>query len=165
MERSDDPLAQLPNTVDPQSVTGHVLLVGHGRVGRRIAEVLERESIPYVVVDESRDVVESLRERGTKAVFGDASEPAVLIQGHVARARVLVIALPDTLKARQMVKIARTLNPPVEILLRTHTDEELDLLQKERLGSVFMGEEELAIAMARHVVAGSRPAEGLAVRT
>jgi CPA2 family monovalent cation:H+ antiporter-2 len=79
----------------------------------------------------------------------------VLIQGHVARARLLVVALPDTLKARQMVKIARTLNPPIEVLLRTHTDEELELLQKERLGSVFMGEEELAAAMARHIVARS----------
>jgi CPA2 family monovalent cation:H+ antiporter-2 len=153
MERSDDPLAQLPLSVDPTAVTGHVLLVGHGRVGRRIAEVLDREAIPYVVADDNRDVVEGLREKGVKAVFGDAAEPAVLIQAHVARARVLVIALPDTLRARQMVKIARTLNPPIEILLRTHTDEELDLLQKEQLGSVFMGEEELAVAMARHIVA------------
>jgi CPA2 family monovalent cation:H+ antiporter-2 len=164
MERSDDPLAQLPGTVDPRAVTGHVLLVGHGRVGRRIGEVLDRESIPYVVADENREVVEALRERGVKAVFGDASEPAVLIQGHVARARMLVIALPDTLKARQMVKVARTLNPPIEILLRTHTDEELELLQKEQLGSVFMGEEELAVAMARHILAASKPMQRL-VRT
>jgi CPA2 family monovalent cation:H+ antiporter-2 len=162
MERSDDPLAQLPSTVDPRAVTGHVLLIGHGRVGRRIAEVLERESIAYVVADENREVVEKLRERGVKAVFGDAAEPAVLIQGHVARARMLVVALPDTLKARQMVKVARTLNPPIEILLRTHTDEELELLQKEQLGSVFMGEQELAVAMARHIVAASsRPKQRL----
>jgi CPA2 family monovalent cation:H+ antiporter-2 len=161
MERSDDPLAQLPLSVDPTAVTGHVLLVGHGRVGRRIAEVLDREAIPYVVADDNRDVVEGLREKGVKAVFGDAAEPAVLIQAHVARARVLVIALPDTLRARQMVKIARTLNPPIEILLRTHTDEELDLLQKEQLGSVFMGEEELAVAMARHIVAGMSRRERL----
>jgi CPA2 family monovalent cation:H+ antiporter-2 len=161
MERSDDPLAQLPVSVDPRAVTGHVLLVGHGRVGRRIAEVLDRESIPYVVADENREVVEVLRERGVKAVFGDAAEPAVLIQAHVARARVLVIALPDTLKARQMVKTARTLNPPIEILLRTHTDEELEMLQKEELGKVFMGEEELAVAMARHIVAGMSRRERL----
>jgi CPA2 family monovalent cation:H+ antiporter-2 len=94
-------------------------------------------------------------------VFGDAAEPAVLIQAHVARARVLVIALPDTLKARQMVKTARTLNPPIEILLRTHTDEELEMLQKEELGKVFMGEEELAVAMARHIVAGMSRRERL----
>ncbi|MGE0157990.1 MAG: cation:proton antiporter [Gemmatimonadales bacterium] len=155
MERSDDPLAQLPVTVDPSAVTDHILLVGHGRVGSRIAEMLDREAIRYVVVDDNREVVEALREKGVKAVFGDAAEPAVLIQGHVARARVLVVALPDTLRARRIVAIARTLNPPIEVLLRTHTDEELELLQKEQLGSVFMGEEELAIAMARHIVAGS----------
>jgi CPA2 family monovalent cation:H+ antiporter-2 len=164
MERSDDPLAQLPVSVDPRAVTGHVLLVGHGRVGRRIAEVLEREGIAYVVADENREIVEGLRERGVKAVFGDAVEPAVLIQAHVARARILVIALPDTLRARQMVKIARMLNPPIEILLRTHTDEELEMLRKEQLGKVFMGEEELAVAMARHIVASTSRRERL-VRT
>ncbi len=161
MERSDDPLAQLPASVDPRAVTGHVLLIGYGRVGRRIGEVLERESIPYVVIDDNREVVEALRGRGVKAVFGDGSEPAVIIQGHVARARILAIALPDTLKARQMAKIARTLNPPIEILLRTHTDEELELLKQEQLGSVFMGEEELAVAMARHIVAGTARRERL----
>jgi CPA2 family monovalent cation:H+ antiporter-2 len=91
-------------------------------------------------------------------------EPAVLIQAHVARARILVIALPDTLRARQMVKIARMLNPPIEILLRTHTDEELEMLRKEQLGKVFMGEEELAVAMARHIVASTSRQERL-VRT
>jgi CPA2 family monovalent cation:H+ antiporter-2 len=151
-ERSDDPLAGLPTTVDVATLTGHVLLVGYGRVGRRIAEALGANGIRYVVAEQNREVVERLRERGINAVSGDASDPAVLIQAHVARAGMLVIATPSTLLMRKMVEIARALNPKIEVLLRTHTDEESALLEADRIGKVFMGEHELALAMSQHIV-------------
>jgi monovalent cation:H+ antiporter-2, CPA2 family len=108
--------------------------------------------VRYVVVEENREQVEALRDDGVHAVFGDASEAMVIVQGHVARARLLVIATPDTLKARQMIKLARALNPPIEVLLRTHSDEEAELAEQEGLGRVFMGEQELAAAMTEEVM-------------
>jgi CPA2 family monovalent cation:H+ antiporter-2 len=155
-ERSDDPLAELPATVDVETLTGHVVLVGYGRVGTRIAEAMSERKIPYVVAEQSRESVERLRQRNIHAVLGDAAEAAVLIQAHVARASLLVIATPDTLKSRRMVRIARTLNPKIETLLRTHSDEEAALLQQENLGIVFMGEHELALAMTREVLSRMR---------
>jgi CPA2 family monovalent cation:H+ antiporter-2 len=152
LERSDDPLAELPATVDVETLTGHVVLVGYGRVGTRIAEAMEERKIPYVVAEQNRESVERLRRRNIHAVLGDAAEAAVLIQAHVARASLLVIATPDTLKSRKMVEIARTLNPRIETLLRTHSDEEAALLRQENLGTVFMGEHELALAMTREVL-------------
>ena len=83
---------------------------------------------------------------------GDAGEAAVLVQGHVARAGVLVVAIPDASRVRRMVEIARALNPGIEILLRTHSDEETELFTRDRLGTVFMGEERLAAAMAAFVL-------------
>jgi CPA2 family monovalent cation:H+ antiporter-2 len=142
--------------VDVETLTGHVVLVGYGRVGKRIAEALSERKTPYVVVEENRELVERLRRRGIHAVLGDAAEAAVLIQAHVARASLLVIATPDTLKSRKMVQIARTLNPKIETLLRTHSDEEAALLQQENLGTVFMGEHELALAMTREVLSRMR---------
>jgi CPA2 family monovalent cation:H+ antiporter-2 len=152
LERSDDPLSELPATVNQDLLTGHVLIVGYGRVGRRIAEALESRGLPYVVAEQNRELVEGLRERNIPAVSGDASEPAVLIQAHVARAGLLVIATPNTVGVRKMVEIARALNPKIETLLRTHSDEEAALLKQENLGTVFMGEHELARAMTRQVL-------------
>jgi len=152
LERPDDPLAALPMTVDLKRLTGHVVLVGYGRVGRRIGEALTANGISFVVADENREVIEQLRERGIPAVSGDASEPAVLIQAHVHRARMLVIAIPDTIGVRRMIEIARTVNPRVETVVRTHSEEEAALLEKENAGKVFMGEHELAHAVTRHVL-------------
>jgi CPA2 family monovalent cation:H+ antiporter-2 len=153
LELRDDPLAQLPMSTDQALLTGQVVLIGYGRVGRRIAETLNEHGIPYVVAEQNRGIVETLRAHEIPAVSGDASDPAVLIQAHIARAGMLVIATPDTFAARKMVETARILNPGVEVVVRTHSDEEAELLAKENIGKIFMGEHELARGMVSHVMA------------
>ena len=93
-----------------------------------------------------------MRAKGILAVSGDATEPSVLIQAHIARASMLVIAVPDTLGARVMIDIAKTLNPTIEMVLRTHSEEEAELFRNAQLGTVFLGENELAKGMTRHLL-------------
>ena len=150
---SGDPLAELPMSVDAAILTGHVVLVGYGRVGRRIAGALAEQRLACVVIEQNRELVERLRRQNVPAVAGDAGDPAVLIQGHVARARMLVIATPDTVHVRKTAEVARMLNPRIEIVVRTHSDEEAALLRQENVAEVFMGEHELAAGMTRHVLA------------
>jgi CPA2 family monovalent cation:H+ antiporter-2 len=148
----DDPLAELPMSTDPRYLSRQVVLVGHGRVGRKLCEALLAHGVPFVVADQNREVVERLREQGIPAVFGDAVQLEVLVQAHVAKARMLVIATPDTLGVRQMAAHARLLNPPIEIVVRSHNEEEASRLEQELSGRVFVGEHELAAAMTRHVL-------------
>ena len=151
LEQRGDPYAELPMTTERKYLERQVVLVGYGRVGQRIAEELTQREIPFVVAERNREVVESLRQLGIPAVTGDAGEPSVLIQAHIADAAMLVVATPDPLDVRQMVEVARTLNPAIEIVLRTDSETELAMLRKEAAGTVFLGEEELAKGMAGHV--------------
>lgn len=148
----DDPLAELPMSTDPKYLARQVVLVGYGRVGRKLADALAAHNIPFVVADQNREVVERLRAVGVPAVYGDAAQPETLVQSHVARARMLVIATPDTLGVRQMAAHARLLNPGIEIVVRSDNEEEARLLEEELAGRVFVGEHELALAMTRHVL-------------
>jgi len=84
-------------------------------------------------------------------VVGDATEPAVLIQAHVARAQMLVIATPDAFQARKMIGLARTLNPHIHIIVRSHSEDEANLLRRAQAVEVLVGELELANSMARNV--------------
>jgi len=159
LEQRDDPLAALPSETEEKYLAQQVVLVGYGRVGRRIAEALAAHRIPYVVADQNREIVEELRARGVPAVVGDAADPLVLVQAHIARASMLVIATPDTLGVRQMIVTARTLNPRIEAIVRSHNEAEARLLEEEQAGRVFVGESELAHAMVRHVLAKAGIAE------
>jgi CPA2 family monovalent cation:H+ antiporter-2 len=152
LESRDHPLAELPTTTEARYLSRQVVLVGYGRVGRRIAAELDANDVPYVVAEQNRELVEKLREAGVAAVWGDAADPAVLIQAHIARARVLVVATPDALNVRQMMETARTLNPAIDTVIRSHNEDEARLLTQQTAATVFLGEHELAQAMARDVV-------------
>jgi len=152
LARRGDPLAELPVNTGDKFLSGQVVLVGYGRVGRRIAHALTANGIPFVVAEENRERVEQMRTAGIAAVSGDASQSSVLIQAHIAKAGMLVIAIPDTVSVRQMAAVARALNPAIEIAVRSHNEEEARLLIKEQVGKVFFGEQELAFSMTRHVL-------------
>jgi CPA2 family monovalent cation:H+ antiporter-2 len=154
LERSPDPLAELPMTVTHERLTGQVVLVGYGSVGKRIAQELDSQGVHYVVAEQNRDIVDALRRRDQPAVAGNAADPAVLIQAHIARAAMLVIATPDTFHVRAMVETAKALNPDIRCVVRTHNEEEARLLRAETGGTVLVGEHELARSMTRHVLDG-----------
>ncbi|MBS1229844.1 MAG: Kef-type potassium/proton antiporter, family [Proteobacteria bacterium] len=152
LERRSDPLAELPISTHEKFLSGQVVLVGYGRVGRRIAQTLAERGIPYVVAEQNRELVERLRSQGVAAVCGDAADPAVLIQAHIARASMLVVATSSTFNVRQINNTARLLNPSIETVVRTHSEEEARLLEQEGIGTIFFGEGELAKAISRHAL-------------
>jgi len=152
LEARTDPFAELPMSTERKFLEGQVVLVGYGRVGRRIAAALTERGIPFVVAEENREIVESLRKSGQPAVSGNAAEPSVLIQAHIANAALLVIATPDSLNVRKMVETATLLQPQIEVVIRTHNEDESKLLEKDNIGTIFFGEAELAKGMTKHIL-------------
>ena len=152
LDTREDATAALPMSTERKYLDGQVVLVGYGRVGQRIAEAIRRQGIPLVVAEQNRELVEQLRGQGIPAVSGDAAEPEVLVQAHVAHAAMLVVAVPDPVKVRRMLETARTLNPSIEVVLRTHSEEEAEMLARENGTRVFFAEEELAGGIANHVL-------------
>ncbi|MEO8299666.1 MAG: YbaL family putative K(+) efflux transporter [Burkholderiales bacterium] len=156
----DDALAELPADTDERFLARQVVLVGHGRIGRRVAAALRQRQQPFVVAERSREQVAALRAAGIAAVLGDAAEPAVLIQAHVARAHTLVVTPRDPVATRQMLATARTLNPAIRVLVCAANDEEAALLASEGADATFVAEPRLADAL----VAALGPVVGPAVQ-
>ena len=148
----EDPMAQLPLSTEEKYLSQHIVLVGYGRVGEVIGKALEARQIPFVVIEQNRELVEKLRAKDMAAVSGDALEIDVLIQAHVAQAKMLVIATSDTLDVLQIISSACALNPAIETVVRTDNETEAELLNAEKAGKVFFTEHELAQAMTRYVL-------------
>ena len=151
LEHREDALAALPASTQDRFLHGHVVLVGYGRVGRRIAVSLRSLNIPFVVAEQNREVVQDLRAEGAAAVSGDAATPEALVQAHVTKASMLVVAVPDPVQTRRMVEIATALNPDIALVLRAHSDADADQLRSEAGAAVFLGEEALANTMSAHI--------------
>ena len=153
LEARDDPLAALPDDTDARLLARQVVLVGHGRVGARVARALAAAGVPLVVVDRQREEVQALRERGQAAVLGDATEAGVLVQAHVATARTLVVALADTREVALMIDTARALNPKLRIVVRAPHDEGALLLQRAGADHTVQAEQTLAQELTQQVLA------------
>jgi CPA2 family monovalent cation:H+ antiporter-2 len=141
-----------PERAKAHGLSGHAVIVGYGRVGGAIGEALARAGIPQAVVEQDRLTVEAVRRRGIVAVFGDAARPGILEHASPATARLLVVAAPNPFEARQIIEIARASNPGIEIVVRTHSAAEQAHLSGLKVGRAFMGERELALAMAHYAL-------------
>ena len=170
LEARPDELAELPGSTPLAQLSNHVVLIGYGRVGRRVAEALTAQNISLVVVDESRDQIETLREiaqthqpvlqtRLLQCVVGDANKSEVLVQAHIATARLLLLATSNLLDVRHISHMARTLNPGIRIVARlTHAEEALALAD-EAGTDVLLDEVEIANSLNRQVMAVLHPAQ------
>ncbi|MCD6027295.1 MAG: sodium/hydrogen exchanger family protein [Solimicrobium sp.] len=150
-DHSAGPLAELPESVDEKKVPVQVVLIGYGKVGRKVADYLSEHGISFVVAEQNRKLVQQMRKQGIAAVAGNATEPSVLVRAHVAKASILIVATHNAFHVRAMIKTAKALNPTIMALIRTHNENDAELLQKENIGKVFLGEQELATAMASYI--------------
>jgi CPA2 family monovalent cation:H+ antiporter-2 len=151
LERSGGP-GIAPQQEAPAPIRDHAIIVGHGRVGSTITPVLVREGLPFLVVERDRPRFEAMRSQGVPVIFGDAMAPGLLESAGVEHARLLIVATPDSYLARRAVEIARQRNPGIDIVVRTHSYEELARLRAEHSGRIIMGEHELARAMLHYAL-------------
>jgi CPA2 family monovalent cation:H+ antiporter-2 len=152
LEHSDDLLAQLPVDTPDNYRRKQVVLVGYGRVGERVAQSLIQKEIPYVVVDNNRELIAKLRADGITAIYGDAADPFVLEQAQVSHASMLMILISNTIDVRKMIGNALKLNPDIDSVVRMHNEREAHLLQADIEGKVFFAEEEIARNIGAYVL-------------
>nr|WP_218947090.1 cation:proton antiporter [Acinetobacter sp. YH1901136] len=152
LERSNDPLAMLPDEVSQDYLRDQVVIVGHGEVGRRITQNLMAENIKVVIAEENREIVEDLREKGIAAVSGIATETGVLIQAHIQHARLLVLSPMDILDIHKIVDIAKTLNPEIQVLVCAESKAEAEVIRKDNIGEVYFAKEEMAKNMSNYIL-------------
>jgi CPA2 family monovalent cation:H+ antiporter-2 len=149
LERPAGDLAELPPGVETEQLREHAVVVGHGRVGGPVAEQLAAHGVPHVIVEQSRQVAETLRKAGLPVIYGDATRPDVLVNAHLERARLLVVAAPDAYQTRAILALARGLNPDLHVVVRTHSDSEREFLQQNGAAQALVGERELAVSLTR----------------
>ncbi len=161
-----DWLAQYPKLLDklerqsaPRLITtdlwastpvNHAIIIGYGRLGRTIADALQRVGVPLVVLESDRRVADAMRKEGVSSVFGDATRPGILELAKPDFAKLLVITAEDPYHARQIISLVRARNPEILVIVRTHGDEEQKMFEQIKVTKALMGERELAFGMAYH---------------
>jgi CPA2 family monovalent cation:H+ antiporter-2 len=137
--------------IHPTALKDHVVLVGHGRVGKFISKALRERGTPLFIIEDNTGDVASLKEEGIEAVSGNAADPELLHAANLGEARCLLVAIPDVFEGGQVVEQSRAINAELPIIARVHSEAEIDHLNKLGATLVVMGEHEIAKAMISDV--------------
>jgi len=133
----------------------HVIIGGFGRVGRTIAELLEKEQVPYVALDMNDMTVAEERQRGRMVFFGDASRTQMLERAGARKARAFVVTIDAPREADRMVQSAIYLQPNARVYARAKDPEHA--IKLTRMGAVGVIPE----AVEASIQLGARVLEGL----
>ncbi len=137
----------------PQDLAGHVILVGYGRVGRHLAQLLHERGVPLVLVEADRERALAARARGLATVHGNAADTHVLQEAHPERAQLGILVVPNALEAGEMVTRMKAANPMISVLARAHSDLEVQHLLAHGADAAVLAERELAYSLTDMVMA------------
>lgn len=135
------------------SLTDHVVLVGHGRVGSFISAKLRAAGSPLLVIETNNARATELQKEGMAVIHGNAADPEVVAAANIEGARCLLVAIPDAFEGGQVVEQARRMNPTLPIIGRAHSDAQKEHLAKYGATRVVMAEQEIARAMVKGIPA------------
>ncbi len=127
----------------------HVIIVGGGRVGFRIAQVLKRLSVPMLIIELDQLRVERAKHADIPVVFGDAGHEVVLEAAEAASARLLIITTPEIVITQTIVERARKVNSEIQVVARAPGVEFLEEFKKLNISEVVIPEFEAGLEMAR----------------
>ena len=97
---------------------GRVIIIGGGRVGRLVADMLTAHGRAYKIVDSDDELVRALRRDGYVASFADAARPDALERLHAGSAAAVVLTMDVPVAARRVVQQLRTAHPGLLIVAR-----------------------------------------------
>lgn len=128
------------------------IIAGYGPVGRVVDAMLRDAKLDTVIIDMNIATIQGLAKSGRAALYGDATQPAILEQAGIAKASQLIVTLPNVEGLSSLVLHARELNPNVEVIVRTRYLADGESLRIAGATHIVFDEGETGIALARYAL-------------
>jgi monovalent cation:H+ antiporter-2, CPA2 family len=138
--------------IKKDKLVNHVVIVGYGRVGKHMVDVLEKLSVPMLVIEADAERITSLNQRNVPTLYGDASNSEVIDHAHLDRASALVVTIPNETSAELIVTAARDLNPQLPIVARAATEFGVQMLSNQGANRTIHPELEGGLEMVHHTL-------------
>lgn len=135
-----------------EKLENHVVICGHGRVGKEVRHLLDFAQISYVVVDFNKHIISELLQQNKRALYGDPSDEDILKSASIETARAVVITVPDALSQKKIIKTVLAVNPNAVIICRTHVEEDKFDLVNLGVNAIVIPEFEAGLRIGREVL-------------
>jgi CPA2 family monovalent cation:H+ antiporter-2 len=130
----------------------HAIVIGYGRVGSALAQLLRDRGVPVLIIDDNRDHVVRAHAAGIPGIRGSAAADKVLAEAHPERAKIAILAIPQPLEAGEALAKLRAMNPALTLLARAHSEAEVKHLLEHGADGAVLAERELAYSLVEMVM-------------
>lgn len=142
-----DPLQTLNLPVT--GLSDHIIIIGGGRIGSYVAEILERTDIEYVLIELDQYRLDEHKRRGRPIIYGDASQPIILESARVQDAQLMLVTLPDITTTYAVIDAVRDMNPHLHIVARVDSVAWASELQSRGVYEIVQPEFEASLEIVR----------------
>jgi CPA2 family monovalent cation:H+ antiporter-2 len=135
-----------------KELSDHVVIVGYGRVGKHIGQVLRQLRLPFLVIELDADYAAEIQKEGIQTLFGDAANSEILTHSGLENAQALVVTVPDETSAELIVAAAHQIAPKLVIIARAGTETGVRRLADLGARHVIHPELEGGLEIVRHTL-------------
>lgn len=135
-----------------EKLNNHVVICGHGKVGKEVRHLLDYAQIPYIVIDFNKQIISQLIQQSKIALYGDPTDEDVLKSAGIENARAVVITVSDSMSQKKIIKTTLSLNPNAIIICRSHIEHDKIDLANLGVNAIVMPEFEAGIRIGREVL-------------
>lgn len=138
------------------TMNNHIVLVGLGHLGYRVAQRLYEmgESIAVVEINLGTHTTTAARDMGIPVIQADARHPGALESANIKDARTIILASQNDAMNLQIALKARSLNPKIQVVIRIFDEEFAHSLQ-EQFGFIALSATEMAAPVFAAAAAGA----------
>lgn len=140
-----------PNKLE-NDIEDHVIIIGYGPAGRNLSRVLKESGIPFIVIEMNPKSVDEMRKENLRAIYGDATRTPILEHAQIYKAKLCVIAINDPNSSPRIIKLAKYLNPTIQVIVRTRYLAEADFLEESGADTVVPEEMETTVRLFSNVL-------------
>ncbi|MEL7189291.1 MAG: cation:proton antiporter [Pseudomonadota bacterium] len=112
-----------PELPEEDHESARTIIIGAGRVGRLIADMMSAHDQPYVLLDSNPDMIDQVKRDGYRATFGDAARGDALSRLGIEQAPAVVLSMDEPVLAQRLVTRLRSLYPDLLIVARARDGE------------------------------------------
>jgi len=143
---------KITNIAEDLPQQNHIIVCGYGRVGRNLVKLLQAHNYAVVVIDQSEQTVQELRNNQIPYLYGNAASLHVLEAAGVDRAASMAIALPDPMSTRLCLKRSLEFSPNLDVIVIADRDKDIELLYQLGAKEVVQPEFEASLELSNHVL-------------
>jgi monovalent cation:H+ antiporter-2, CPA2 family len=135
-----------------EETQNEIIIAGGGRVANSIAQVLHGLGFKFILIENDYKRFEILKKKGFNCIFGDSSKEIILQFSNLSNAKLLIITVPIVEITKDIINVAKKINPNLTIIVRCNDIDELEDFYNLNISQVVQPEFEASLEMTRQAL-------------